>query len=1089
MRDFIAAFVRNRVLANVLLLTIIAVGALAARMMVREFFPEISVDVISVTVLYPGADPEEVEEGISRKIEESLDGLEGIKRYHTVSSENISLASIEVADNADVDDVKDKVRNAIDSISTFPLDAEKPIISEITFREAVLYLALWGDLPERQLKEWAERIKDELQRNPMISQVSIMGTRDYEIAIEVSEERLREYGLTFTDVSRAVRRGSLNLSSGTIRTKGEEIRVRTVGRKYTGEDFASIVVLASPDGEIITLDRLATINDGFTEDVIYSTFNGQPCVMMMVLKTADEDAIAISEAVHEWVAAKEQTLPEGVHISVFFNMTNMIEQRISLLTRNGLIGLTLVFLLLWLFLDLRLSFWVAMGIPISLSGALAIMWALGSTLNMISLFALILVLGIIVDDAIVVGEAIYVHRKRGDGPLRAAVAGVMEVGLPVIAAVTTTIVAFLPLGFASGVMGKMVAIIPIGVVSALSISLVECLFLLPAHLNHLPDFNALVEAGHPWQRRARLFRRKVSHGMEWFVEHIYTPFVSRAVRWRYVSLSVAISVILITLGLWQGGFVKYVMFPSIDGDVIISTIEFPDGTPIGITREAVQKTRDAFEHAVTQFKSRTGEPITESIFTVAGMSGDAERIENSAGSNVGQVMVELLETERRDIHFEEIAVAWEKEVGRIPGVISQTFEGMDAGPPGAEIEIWLRGDEMDMLLAAAAELKQKLRSYDGLYQVKDDYRPGKNELRVDLKREAHTLGLRLDDLARQLYAGYYGDEAVRLQRGRDDVRVKVRYPERERSTLAELERVRIRTPHGFEVPFFSVADVRFAEGYSSINRVDGQRRVVVTAELDNRRANATEVLADLRGGRLNNGVGRDSGFLDGLVKRYPGLSWAFMGRQEESRETLDTLFRGFFIALLGIFVIIATVFRSYIQPFVIMVSIPFGIIGAVLGHLFMGLDITIMSLFGAVALAGVVVNDAIILIECVNSFLAKGMPFSEAVCRGGARRFRAIFLTTVSTCAGLTPIIIEKNMQAQFLIPMALSVAAGVAFSTMVTLVLIPSLLGILNDIRRLRYALMHGRWPTPEEVEPASRRYAHLDEESPVREPAVQSP
>ena len=1073
MREFVSAFVRNRVLANVLLLIIVVVGVLATVNMNREFFPEVSIDMISVTVPYPGADPEEVEEGISRRIEESLDGIQGIKRYYTTSSENVGSAIVEVNDDADLSEVTDKVRNAIDSISTFPLDAEKPIISEVLFRRNVLYLLLWGDLPERQLKEWAEQIKDELQRTPGISQVTIIGARSYEIAIEVSEERLQEYGLTFTDVSRAVRRGSLNLSGGVMRTKGEEIRVRTVGRKYTGKDFASIVVIASPDGEIITLDRLATINDGFTEDTISATFNGEPCVMVALFQTGNEDAIGIADAVRNFSDTK--ALPEGVHISTFLNMTTMIEARIRLLTRNGLIGLSLVFLLLWLFLDLRLSFWVAMGIPISLAGGMGLMWAIGGSINMISLFALIMVLGIIVDDAIVVGEAIYVHRKRGDGQLQAATEGVMEVGLPVLAAVTTTIVAFVPLGFTSGIMGKFIAIVPVAVIAALLISLIECLFLLPAHLNHLPDLNADVEKGHPWKRGVQQLRRRISHGMEWFVEHIYLPFVGKAVRWRYVSLAVAISVILFTVGLYRGGLLKFVMFPPVDGDMMTSSIEFPDGTPAGVTRDAVEQTRTALERAVARFESVSGEPIVKGVFAVVGQSGDEQQ--RSRGSNVGQVIVELLGTERRGIHYEDLNVAWEEEVGVIPGVISHTYAGMEAGPPGANIEIWLQGEDMDMLLAASGDLKNKLLSYDGIYQVRDDYRPGKTELRVAIKREAHVLGLTLDDLARQLFAGYYGMEAVRFQRGRDDVRVRVRYPLGERDTLAELERVRIRTPQGHEVPFFSVAEVHFAEGYSSIRRVSGQRRVVVTARVDSKRANAREVLADLRTTRVVDNGELESAYLDALVVKYRGLSWAFMGAQEDSRESMATLGRGFVIALLGIFVIIATIFRSYIQPFIIMVSIPFGIIGAFFGHILMGLDLTMLSLFGMVALAGVVVNDAIILIECVNTFMARGMPFFEAVCRGGARRFRAIFLTTVSTCAGLTPIIIEKDMQAQFLIPMALSIAAGVAFSTMVTLILIPALMGILNDLRRIQYAITKRSWPTPEQVEPATQRYAHLDE------------
>ncbi|MCD6288328.1 MAG: efflux RND transporter permease subunit, partial [Candidatus Hydrogenedentes bacterium] len=688
MKNFIRLFVRNRVFANVLLLIIVVVGVLASHEMIREFFPETQVDIVNVVVPFPGADPEEVEEGISRKIEDAIENVEGIKRYHTYSSENVGRAVIEVADGADMSEVTDRVRNAIDTISTFPVDAEKPIISEVTYRQIVLFLALWGDMTERQLKEQAEQIKDDLQRDPNISQIFVSGVRDYEIAIEVSEEKLREYGLTFDEVSRTVRRESLNLSAGMIRTKGEEIRIRTVGRKYTGKDYASIVVRSSPEGNITTLNQLATIHDEFTEDPVFAMFNGKPCALLTLYKTSDEDALAISDTVKKFVARENQQLPKGVHISTFFDMTKMIRARINLLTRNGMFGLALVFLLLWLFLEFRLSFWVAMGIPISLSGALAIMWAMGGSINMLSLFALIMVLGIIVDDAIVVGEAIYVHRKRGEGPVDAAVAGVMEVGMPVIASVTTTIVAFLPLGFSAGIMGKFIKIIPVGVISALAISLLECLFLLPAYRIHLPDLNAPAPAGHPISRLAKRMRHNISNGMEWFVEHVYVPFVARAVRWRYVTLSIAIAIMLTTAGMVSGGFIKYVTFPKVDGDIIISNIEFPDGTPIEVTRAAVDRTRDALEKTASKFTSVTGEPIIKNVYTTAGSM--ANDIESTVSSNVGQVMAELLPTERRGIHFEDINVAWQKEIGAIPGVISQTFSGISPGPPGADIEIYLQ---------------------------------------------------------------------------------------------------------------------------------------------------------------------------------------------------------------------------------------------------------------------------------------------------------------------------------------------------------------------------------------------------------------
>jgi multidrug efflux pump subunit AcrB len=1058
LRRLILAFISNRVLANVALVIIFFVGWLATGGMVREFFPDFSVDNILISVEYPGADPEETEEGIARKIEEAVEGLEGIKEYNTRAMEGAAVAFMEVQKGHDMDVVKDKVRNAVDAISSFPLDAEKPIIEEMFLREPVLNLALWGDMPERRLKEWAETVREDLLRAGTISQINIFGTRDYEISIEVSEERLRTYGLTFAEVASAVRRSSLNLAGGTLRTTGEEIRVRTLGRKYSGAQFSDIVVRARGDGELIPLSQVATVRDGFVQDPVSAQFNGQPCVMLGVFKTQEEDAIAIAGAVRAFADEQNQQLPEGLAMSVWGDRSVLIEDRISLLVRNGLIGLCLVFCLLWLFLDLRLSFWVSMGIPISLGGALGIMWAIGATINMISLFGLIMVLGIIVDDAIVVGEAIYVHRRSGEKPMAAAVNGVREVGMPVIAAVCTTIVAFLPLAYVGGVMGKFIAVLPVVVIAALAFSLVECLFLLPAHLNQLPDINKELDRARRSRNPASRLRAKFNGGLEWFSAHVYAPFVRRALRWRYVALSVAAAVVLAVMGLIQGGLVKFVLFPAVDGNDLIASIEFPVGTPVGVTRDAVEQTREAIEGIAPNLPTESGAPLIRNIYTMTGQSG--EGYEARTGPHRGEVRVEVLGTEERGIHFLELNRMWEAAVGDLPGAVSQTFTGMSTGPPGAAITIRVEGENIDEIRTAASEVEAQLATYEGVYQIEGDYRSGKKELRLTLKPEARTLGVTVTSLARQMFAGYFGEEAVRFQRGRDDIRVRVRYTEDERATLAATQAIRIRTPLGTEVPLHAIANLEYTEGYASISRTNGLRRVIVGAEVDNKNANAAEVQADM-----------EATFFPDLQTRYPGVNHAFVGPQQDSRDAFGSLAVGFPLAMLAIFVIIATVFRSYVQPLVILVTVPFGIIGAVLGHLVLGYDVTMMSMFGMVALAGVVVNDAIVLIECINTQIARGMPFEDAVCSGGVRRFRAIVLTTISTCGGLTPLIIERNLQAQFLVPMALSIAAGVLFATVLTLVFIPCLLGVLNDCRRVCYWLRRSEWPSAESVEPSVTR------------------
>lgn len=1058
MRKVLAAFAGNTVFANIALIMIFIAGGLAGANMLRESFPQFSLDLISIDVAYPGADPEEVEEGISIKIEEALESVEGIKQFTTKSSENMAAASLEVQGGYDVLKVLNDVKSKVDAISTFPLDAEQPVITEVLMRESVTMLALSGNVTEKQLKQWADEVKDEVKALPGISQVEVFGSRDFEISIELAEHRLQQYGLNFAQVADAIRRSSLNLHGGTIRTQGEEIRVRTVGRKYTGEELAEIVILTGANGELVRLGRLAEINDGFTEDPVQALIDGIPSVFVMVFKTTEEDSLKISNTVADYVATKQQMLPPGISMVEFYDNTEILRARVNLLARNGIIGMALVFFLLWLYLDLRLSFWGGLGIPISLAGGFFVLWMMGESINMISLFGFIMVLGIVVDDAIVVGEAIYVHRKQGKPPLRAAVDGVDEVGMPVIAAILTSVIAFFPLSQVGGVMGKFIAILPAVVISCLLISLLECLFLLPAHLSHLPDMSRPKRYKNPVSRGLVGFQQFMQRGMERFVDGKYMRLLDHILRWRYVSLATALSILLLTLGLVQAGLVKFQVFPKIDGFVITSTVEFPDGTPPGVTLNALERIETAFVEVADTTPTLTGEPMIKKRLSLVGqtLSNTMGRV----GPNLGSVQVLLLGSEYRGVHSNDLMVKWEQAIGAIPGVKSLTFEGLSAGPAGAEIEVWLQGHDMAEINDAADNLQQELSTFDGVFQVRSDFSPGKNELRLQLKPQARTLGLTVNDLAEQVNASFFGKEAFRLQRGQDDIRVKVRYTKDERSTLAGFEAMRIRTPGGKEVPLLSVADLEKAAGYSTITRTDGLRRVAVTAEVDAKRANANEIFAEL-----------DKGYFPRLMEEHPGVKISLQGAKKNQRESFDSLRVTFPLAIIGIFVIIATIFRSYIQPMVILFTIPFGIIGAVLGHLALGYDLSIMSIFGMVALTGVVVNDAIVLIERVNENVAEGMPFLEAVKQAGRRRFRAIFLTTVSTVGGLAPLIMETDMQARFLIPMALSLAAGVMFATILTLVLIPSLLVIVNDMRRGVRRVKTGSWPKREEVEPAALR------------------
>ncbi len=1077
MRGILTKLYNHTVVATMVTIFFCLAGVVSAFQLIREGFPEIPVDTVLVEMTYLGADPYEVEEGIARKIEEAVDGLEGVKRFTTVSIQNTCRTVIEVKDGYPMDKALDNIRNAVDAISNFPVDAEKPIISEITIRGEVIFVALWGTgLTERIAKETAEEIKDELQALPEISQVSVSGVRDYEIAIELSEEKMRQWGLTFDDVSRALQAGSVNLSGGTLRTKGEEIDIKAEGRKYTGEEFSKIVVVAKPTGEIITLDQIAQIRDTFTEDDVIARFNGEPAVMIGVFKTDTEDSIRVAKATHEYVKKRAQSLPLGLHLTPWNDDSTTIEHQLDILIENGLQGLVLVIFTMWVFMGFRLSFWVAMGIPVAVSGALTFLYLTGGSLNIMTLLGMILVMGILVDDGIVISESIFNRRWNGERGLAAAVHGIEEVGVPIIAAVATTVVAFIPLFFIPSVIGKFVAIVPGVVISALMVDMFEATTCLPAHLSHLPDPHTPPKL--PRWLRALSFdfylRKWITGALFWFIDHVYRPFVYATLRHRYVVLACGIAFVIITIvGMLGGGFVKFILFPAVDNPFLEASIEFPQGTPLDVTVAALAQTEEAIRAVETEAVGQGEKKFVKHIYSVIGQGADPFEA-RASGSHVGVIRVEMTTSTERTIPSREVVARWQKTTGNIPGAVVQAFGTQEQGPPGAPIQIWLEGGNIDSLTAAAGEVKAKLRGYGGLFQIEDDFRAGNREIKVDLKPEARGLGLTLNDLASQVHSGFFGEEAIRVQRGRDDIRVKVRYNREERDTMADLDQVRIRTQNGQEVPFFSVANVRFGQSVASIIRVDGQRTIAVSAEVDEDRANAEEVLNDVR-----------DTFMPGFEAKYPDVRWSFEGAKQDSNDAFKALVGGFAIALLAIYLISATTFRSYLQPFIVMTSIPFGMTGAIYGHWAMNMPLSMFSVFGMVSLAGVAVNDSIVLVEAFNVKLSEGRSMFDALADAGARRFRSIFLTTFTTTIGTAPLIFEKDLAARGMIPMALSMSSGLLVACVATLVLLPALFAIANDVRRVMRFLWRGYWPNREEVEPGSKRridrYEEDIKESPV--------
>lgn len=1058
MRKLLAAFAGNVVFANISLFLIFLLGLVSIGQMRRETMPEMSLDRIIINIPYPGADPEEVEEGILRKVEEALLGQEGVKELITQAREHMGMAVVTVDEAVPTQRVLDRVRLQIDAISTFPLGAENPIISELILEDVVNILTLSGDMPPWRMKEWAERIRQNLLDLPEVAVVDIVGAMDYEISVEINEAALQEFGISIEEVMQVLRQHNLNIPGGTLRSPDAEIRLRTLGRMHHARDMEDLPLRTAPDGTMLRLGQVATLIDGFSEDTVKARAEGEPSVFLYIKRSSLQDALHVSRAVREFMVRERRHLPEGLAIEEVFDTTDMLRARINLLIRNGVIGLVLVFLLLWLFLDLRLSFWAGMGMPISIAGAMVILWAVGGSINMISLFGLIMVLGIIVDDAIVVGEAIYSRQQKGDcSPLQAAVDGVSEVAMPVFGAVTTTIIAFLPLMFIGGIMGRFISILPVVVIACLVVSLWECLLLLPAHLGvHGPRSTKGPTRLHRFFDR---IHAATGEKLEHFIENRYERFLRMALRWRYVTLCMAVGLLILMAGAFAGGHIPTSLFPSFDSFILTAAVEFPDGTPASVTDQALDRIEAAAATLNEHIQTRSGKPGVERILRITGQNLNDQF--GSGGHHVGSVQVILVDNQDRTISSEDIRLRWEQAIGRVPGAESLKISGLEAGPPGMPIDVRIRGNDLARMEQAAQMLMRRLQTFDGLTQIQTDFRPGRDEVRLTLQPEAAHLGVTLEDLGRQVSLAYYGGEAMRIQRGREELRLMVRHPAADRQRLSDLDRLRIRLRDGRELPLPAVARIEIVPGFDRINRSDGMRFIGVSADVNP---------AIARADRVNRTLERET--LPEMRQAFPGLQFEFQGEKQDSAESLASLQIGFPIALIGIYVVIAAIFRSYIQPLIIMITVPFGIIGAVIGHLLRGTEVSMMSLFGIVALAGVVVNDAIVLIEAYNSNISRGMPVKFAIVEAGKRRFRAVFLTTLSTVGGLTPLILERDLQAQFLIPMALSIAAGVAFATLLTLLLIPNLLLILNDIRCFMHYLIQGKHPeTRLAVEPARHR------------------
>ena len=1026
----IAWMASNPVAANILMIILLAGGLFATTRVQQEFLPNAELDEVFVTVAYPGASPDEVEQGIVLAIEESIRGLSGVKRVISYAQENSGTVRAEVLEKADVSRVADEIRNAVDRIRTFPLDAEEPTISIVNLKRPVLDLIVSADVPRTTLRELTETIRDRLLQHPGITQLELENVRSYEIGIEITQQKLRELGMTLQQVASLLSQSSVELPGGSMRTNGGEILVRVTDRRELGREFARIPIVTAADGTQLLLEDIATIRDGFDEQDKFSFYNSTPAVTLTVFRVGDETPISIEESVEEVIEELRLTMPEGIEFTIWDSRADDYRGRMGLLLRNGLLGLTLVFILLSLFLEMRLAFWVMLGIPISFMGTFIFMSGADVSLNMITMFAFLISLGIVVDDAIVVGENIYHYHQEGMPFLQAAIKGARQIALPVTFSIITNIVAFMPMYFVPGVMGKFFRVIPLVVCSTFLISLIESLFILPAHLGHQSDKK---RAG-----KLHQFQLAFSAGFSRFARDVYGPFLDRVLRARYITLFVGIMILIVPLGYIKSGRMGFEMFPNVEADVALCAYSLPYGSPVESTRAAQDQIIAAGHQAVLKIEEEFGIPVIKGAHSTIG--GRVWGRMNPSGGHAGRIRYELLPPSERPISTEEFVQRWRAETRGIKGLKNIRFRSDSGGPGGNQdaFSVDLSHRDMNVLERASQELATALEGYSMVRDIDDGFTPGKEQIDFSILPAGRSLGLTSRDVARQVRNSYFGAEAIRQQRGRNEIKIKVRLPKEERNTEYSLEELIIRTPAGIEVPLREVAETKRGRAYTSIVRREGRRVVSVSGDVEPR-DQTPQILTAIQ-----------EDLLPPILQKYNGLSYSFEGREADRRESVSGLINGLMVALLLIYVLLAIPFNSYAQPLIIMVSIPFGIVGAVLGHLLLNYSLSLISLFGVVALSGVVVNDALVFIDFANQRRRAGLALHEAVRSAGIQRFRPIILTTLTTFFGLMPMIVETSRQARFLIPMAISLGFGILFATAITLLLIPSLMLILEDIGNL---------------------------------------
>ena len=1027
---------RNGVAANLLMVFMLVAGFVNFLQITVKLFPEQEQNRITISVLYPGASPNEVEESIIRRIEEKIESVEEILDITAVAAEGMGTVTVELVQGADTQLRMDEITSEVDQITTFPLDAEEPQISLMSNAQRALQLVVGGNTSERELKELANRIKDELTFKPGISIVEISGARDYEISIEASNDALHSQGLTLNDIAVAVRQESLELPGGEIETPSEELVLRTLGRNYDRNDFEEIVLRTGENGGRIVLGDVATVSDGFTDTDLVNLYDGIPAVMINVMRVGEEQILDIADTVETYLVDELQpTLPDGVFAVVGRNEASIIKDRLGILIENGIMGLILVIITLTIFLEFRVAAWTSLGIMISFIGVFAIMRIFGTTVNVLSSIGFLLAIGIVVDDAIVVGENIFARQETGIHPLQAAIQGAQRISIPVIFAVATTIAAFSSLLTLPGTLGSLMGDIPAVVIGVLFLSVAEALLVLPYHLSHQ---RATVKARNGISTFLDNLHKKVGRGFKWFVDGPLDSSLHFITIHPWVAITSAISLLFITAGIMAGGYVKFTFFPEIEGDSVIASIELPAGATVERTQAVVNRLEAEAIRLGEQYDQLVnGQTAIKSMNVLVGAqdSGQPNPLASGGGAetpNVATIVLEMAPPEVREFSSGEFEDAWRDAVGMVPEARKLTYSSqqMNFGDP-VRVELTAASD--DTLDAVVSEVETALRQLAGVFDVKNDRDTGKREITFSLKPEARTYGLTLQNLAFQVRAAFFGDESLRVQRGREDVRVYVRLPAEERNSLDDLRAYRVRTAEGF-VPLGEVADLQEGTSPTAINRRNGRRIIAVTANVDSEVITSNEVNAYIT-----------STLMPQVQSDYPDLTYDFGGEQREQARTGPAIVLNFFYALVAIYAMLAIAFKSYTQPLIVMSVIPFGVFGAIMGHLIMGMNLSLLSVFGIIGLSGVIINGALVMIDFINEQVRNGMEYREAIIEGVKNRFRPIFLTSITTFLGVAPLVFETSVQAQFLIPVALSVGFGVLFGTCILLGLVPAILALMQ--------------------------------------------